>query len=74
MNQLWSQIIPLVPTIITGFWTYHLSRQKSQHQKEQDDVDSWRTLYSEMKKRAEDAETRADKLQAEIDELRKKET
>lgn len=71
-SDLVKQLLTIIPTILAGVYTFYLSRQKSVHQIEQDDVNSWRTLYTEMKTRAEDAEARADKLQAEIDELRKK--
>ena len=72
-NDLIKQLLTIIPTILAGAYTFYLSRKKSIHQIEQDDVNSWRTLYVEMKMRAEKAENRADKLQLEVDKLRKKE-
>ncbi|WP_268914160.1 hypothetical protein [Lentilactobacillus sp. SPB1-3] len=72
-NDLIKQLLTIIPTILAGAYTFYLSRKKSIHQIEQDDVNSWMTLYFEMKDRAEHADKRADKLQKELDELRKKE-
>lgn len=49
MNHIVSQLIALIPTLCTTYFAYRLSNKKSQRQKRQDELDTWKNLYFEMK-------------------------
>lgn len=58
-----SLFITAIGGILAAWWTYHLSKTKS-------DREGWRGLYFEMKGRAEAAEHQADELRHENEKLK----
>lgn len=65
MNHLLGQLIPLIPTILTGFLTYRLTTKKSKHQEDEDALKSYYKLYLQMK-------DERDELQKQLTEMRNK--